>query len=209
MERQEGQRWGIYMTGAVGYGELSWINSLFTLAGRLLSEAGDVGASGDPALCYGERGACKCGPKSLVGMSPGTIPWFPTTVASIIIRGRPSPDAIVKPRRREPTSPTLDLFQSNNGKLGRSYLSQCCTDKNTIFYISFKHGHRSFKEHSRTRTSKPLIRWHLTSHKGRIFHANPSIICITHVLILWKIEQLFWCKPATWESPVLYRWQLL
>lgn len=81
--------------------------------------------------------------------------------------------------------------------------------KTQIFYISFKHGHRSFEEHSRTRTSKPLIRWHLASHKGRIFHANPSIICITHVLILWKIEQLFWCKPATWESPVLYRWQLL
>lgn len=118
---REGQRWGIYMTGAIGYGELSWINSLFTLAGRLLSEAGDVGASGDPALCYGERGACKCGPKSLVGMSPGTIPWFSTTAASIIIRGRPLLDAIVKPRRGGTTSSTLDLFQSNNGTLGHSF----------------------------------------------------------------------------------------
>lgn len=91
-EGREGQRWGIYMTGAIGYGELSWINSLFTLAGRLLSEAGDVGgASGDPALCYGERRAGKRSPKWLAGMSPGTMPRFSTTAASIIIRGRPSP----------------------------------------------------------------------------------------------------------------------
>lgn len=47
------------MTGAIGYGELSLINSLFTLAGRLLSEAGEVGASGDPFLCYGEGRAAK------------------------------------------------------------------------------------------------------------------------------------------------------
>lgn len=89
-EEGRGQKWGIYMSGAIGYGELSWINSLFTLAGRLLSEAAEVGASGDPALCYGERRAGKRSPEWLAGMSPGTMLQFSTTAASIIIRGRSS-----------------------------------------------------------------------------------------------------------------------
>lgn len=71
MEGREGQKCGIYMTGAIGYGELSWINSLFTLAGRLLSEAGEVGASGDPALCYGERRAGKQSPQ----MTGRNVTW--------------------------------------------------------------------------------------------------------------------------------------
>lgn len=72
-ERRQGQRGGIYTAGAVGYGELSWINSLFTLAGRLLNETSEDGASGDPPLCYGERRAGKRSPKWLAGRSPGTM----------------------------------------------------------------------------------------------------------------------------------------
>lgn len=56
-QQERGQGGGIYMTGAIGYGELSWIKSLFTLAGRLPSEAGEDGASGDPrSLLWREEG---------------------------------------------------------------------------------------------------------------------------------------------------------
>lgn len=58
------------MAGAIGYGELSWINNVFTLAWKLLSEAGEVGMSGDPGLCYGKRWAGKRSSKWLAGMSP-------------------------------------------------------------------------------------------------------------------------------------------
>lgn len=55
-ERGEGQRWGIYMSGAIGYGELSWINSLFTLARRLLSESGEDGGRQVTRLIVMQRG---------------------------------------------------------------------------------------------------------------------------------------------------------
>lgn len=174
------------MTGAIGYGELSWINSLFTLAGRLLSEAGDVGASGDPALCYGERGACKCGPKSLVGMSPGTIPWFSTTAASIIIRGRPLLDAIVKPRRGGTSSSTLDLFQSNNGTLG--HIVRINVPR---VYMLMHDKHR--QRRSKVLMSKLLLTWcfilEVNLKLNFPIQINYSNICITFISILlipWK-----------------------